>query len=985
MLNDASSVEQKIDYMRRCHKGGIEALCLHCRHGNLIPYGSSEWYRMIRSLVKEGDRIGMDIWLYDEDPFPSGAAGGMVTSERPELEATKAVFHQKPDPLQPEELWFIGEYPVMWAGLVPRSKDKQPVEMTDEVGVVRTDWFMGRWDSRYYYEEPDPFPCPRGAAVRPRYAVRVPKIPENHRLVAVTREPASQEGPWDALPDLLNPDSFDLFRKLTLDPYVEHVGEYFGSTIPGIFTDEAKPHGRYPITDKLFDLFAKEYGYDLRSRMYQLFGKAISDEYIRTRIDYREWVTQRFRNAFIEPYRQWCDAHDLQLVGHISPEDDPIAEAVTVGSVMPLMKRLSLPGTDVIVPFLGDDKAAGLNLGSVRASSIKYQQGRPVAISESLALSGWDVTSEKVRQILTWQKVLGIDRFFVHGFFMSQEGVVNYEAPPDYGPKSAIFPGVCRVNDWMKELGRVLDNAASPAQVAILNVMMPFWQIGEGGQAKTVEKMRRSMWDILLLCLEHHANPELIDLEDLEPGASAAGFIGAGEREYSRVLIPFCDIFPIAALENLQTAVQDGAEVDWFGGGPNRLRTANRDFAEVTELPGKVIDRIAPDDAWCDKNLVPVVRVEGENANKCYVRRFSATGDEGDMFLASNVSDDELSLDLPSENGVSWEPVEADGAYEVSGAGTSWRVPPQGAGLFRLRTTAVTVRPAPPVERRAVSSDRRFERVDPNILRLCAFSVQLGDEASRQIDHPQPYWQLSSRYRCRRTWTTFLGELPLESDVEESKLTYRFEFGCEGEIPDPELVLDPRCARGKMHIFMNGEERTGELTFPVHDTVPRRIRLEGIQRARNEVEICFDVEDALEGLLSQLYLEGDFDVDIEGDVPVLKPPDSEISKDGWQDMGMPHYMGCGIYRWEEEMSADDLELDWILELDQVVDSGRLRVNDADMGCCAWRPWRWDLHGLKPGRNEFELIVSSTAGNKFELDRPNTPQGWIGGGELVGIR
>jgi hypothetical protein len=134
MLNDASTVQQKIDYLRHCHAGGIGALALHARSGNLIPYASDEWFRMIRDLVAEGHRLGMQMWLYDEDPYPSGAAGGLVMAIEPELRAEYLGFQVAPSCLRPGELWLIGGSRVIWAGITPVQGEGESVDLTGEVG-----------------------------------------------------------------------------------------------------------------------------------------------------------------------------------------------------------------------------------------------------------------------------------------------------------------------------------------------------------------------------------------------------------------------------------------------------------------------------------------------------------------------------------------------------------------------------------------------------------------------------------------------------------------------------------------------------------------------------------------------------------------------------------------------------------------------------------------------------------------------------------
>ena len=68
-------------------RGGIKALTLHPRSGNLLPFASAEWFEMIKAVVAEAARLDMKLWLYDEDPYPSGAAGGLVMAERPDLKS----------------------------------------------------------------------------------------------------------------------------------------------------------------------------------------------------------------------------------------------------------------------------------------------------------------------------------------------------------------------------------------------------------------------------------------------------------------------------------------------------------------------------------------------------------------------------------------------------------------------------------------------------------------------------------------------------------------------------------------------------------------------------------------------------------------------------------------------------------------------------------------------------------------------------------
>ena len=63
---------------------GMGGYFMHSRTGLATEYLGEEWFRLINVCADEGARLGMEAWLYDEDRWPSGTAGGLVTAE-PEI------------------------------------------------------------------------------------------------------------------------------------------------------------------------------------------------------------------------------------------------------------------------------------------------------------------------------------------------------------------------------------------------------------------------------------------------------------------------------------------------------------------------------------------------------------------------------------------------------------------------------------------------------------------------------------------------------------------------------------------------------------------------------------------------------------------------------------------------------------------------------------------------------------------------------------
>ena len=72
--------EQLTDFQAR----GIGGVFIHPRPGLITEYLSDEWFALCRYTVKKGKELGMKIWIYDENSYPSGFAGGHVPAAMPD-------------------------------------------------------------------------------------------------------------------------------------------------------------------------------------------------------------------------------------------------------------------------------------------------------------------------------------------------------------------------------------------------------------------------------------------------------------------------------------------------------------------------------------------------------------------------------------------------------------------------------------------------------------------------------------------------------------------------------------------------------------------------------------------------------------------------------------------------------------------------------------------------------------------------------------
>ncbi|MHC4207683.1 MAG: hypothetical protein ACYSTT_23760, partial [Planctomycetota bacterium] len=82
--NDMLTDEQIVGTMRDLAGQQVTQVFVHPRPGLMTPYLSPEWFRLWEVALEEAERLDMNVWIYDENSYPSGFAGGLVPEAMPE-------------------------------------------------------------------------------------------------------------------------------------------------------------------------------------------------------------------------------------------------------------------------------------------------------------------------------------------------------------------------------------------------------------------------------------------------------------------------------------------------------------------------------------------------------------------------------------------------------------------------------------------------------------------------------------------------------------------------------------------------------------------------------------------------------------------------------------------------------------------------------------------------------------------------------------
>jgi hypothetical protein len=87
--------------MRDLASQKVKQVWVHPRPGLLTPYLSPEWFRLWKIALDEAEKLDMNVWIYDENSYPSGFAGGLVPEAMPESRGRGLVFTEHEQPARP--------------------------------------------------------------------------------------------------------------------------------------------------------------------------------------------------------------------------------------------------------------------------------------------------------------------------------------------------------------------------------------------------------------------------------------------------------------------------------------------------------------------------------------------------------------------------------------------------------------------------------------------------------------------------------------------------------------------------------------------------------------------------------------------------------------------------------------------------------------------------------------------------------------------
>ena len=404
-LNDALTDDEIVRQLTDFHDKGVYGVVLHPRIGipESIPYLSDTFMHYIRVAVECAARLGMVIVLYDEAMYPSGSAHGQVVRENPKFASQAIILTDDPNE----------------GHLIADLKNGSYIVQVNSGGTIRGIHF------------------------------------------------GEDDGEKNAPPaaDLLSQEAVDTFIRLTHQRYYEVVGDYFGSTVIGFFTDEPSVLGRcakrncHPWTWNFEEDFVRAGG-----NIEALAGLFTGEDNESTEL-YRSMIFERELDVYYASLHRFCQEHGIALMGHPHRGDDIECE-----------RFFDIPGQDIVLRWIAPE---GDPLGTP-------ESGQGKCSSDAARISGkrrnsnecfgvcvrdkipWYFTGADMKWYIDYLGVRGVNLFIPHAFYYSVAGKRKDERPPDVGPNNIWWEYYGKIADYMKRISYLMTDSENEARVCVL-------------------------------------------------------------------------------------------------------------------------------------------------------------------------------------------------------------------------------------------------------------------------------------------------------------------------------------------------------------------------------------------------------------------------------------------------------------------------------------------------------------------------------------
>ena len=535
---DIDELKRQIEVFKEMGFGGFH---MHVRTGLTTPYLSDGFMELIKGCTEKAKDEQMLSWLYDEDRWPSGFAGGLVTKDE-EYRARYLLISAKP---MPEVIYGESELDVPGKRTLIKCYDI----------VLNAD---GSLSSYKIIDEND------NAAGSKCY------------VYLVIGEGSSWHNNKTYV-DTLSEKAIKRFIEVTHERYKQCVGDEFDKTVPAIFTDEPQftrkhnlrnpldwDYAEIPWTDDFPDTFKQAYGFDIFDYLPELFWEKEDGEISKARYLYHDHICERFTHAFSDTIGEWCDKNGISLTGHMMEEPTLRSQTSAIGEAMRAYRSFGIPGIDMLTANFEFTTAK-------QTQSAVNQYGKEGMLSELYGVTGWDYDYRGYKLHGDWQACLGVSVRVPHLSWVSMEGEAKRDYPASISYQSPWWKEYSYLENHFARVNTLMTRGKPVVKVGVIHPIESYWlHFGPEEVTKEIrDKMDNNFLSLTELLLKGSIDFDFISESQIPSICSVEGNqLRAGKMKYDAVLVPGCESLRSTTVKALGVLRKAGGKIIFAGDAP---------------------------------------------------------------------------------------------------------------------------------------------------------------------------------------------------------------------------------------------------------------------------------------------------------------------------------------------------------------------------------------------------------------------------------
>ena len=629
-LNSLTIDDKKTAIFLRLDKllaNGYGGVVLNVDYNNYLKDADS--FYLLEEVIDYADNIGLRVWIYDEQYYPSGSAGGLTLKNHPELEGiclscisetykVDGSAIRIASPLGYSELKFAVAIKVV-NGQPDYSQRLNISNCKDLAGGLCWDAPDGEWKVYAFF-------C--------KAMYELTYLPQSLR--------ASRR-----YPNMMDKRAFERFVDVTYrQGYEKYIKSSTLSKVEAVFTDEPsmylyhkfrgekqkttfysvsiydKPNGDiepFPYISWMIGLekiFNEKFGYDLILSLPDIFDDTTMSNKVRT--DFYTLVTELTEDAFSATNKDYLNSKGIKFSGHYYGEETFDKHPFLYGDLLNHLGGMDIPGCDRLN---SDAHMLRYSAALKMASSAAHINGKNKVMIEASNMFDKD-------QNITFDRITcAMNIMFSHGINI----ITSY-----YGENIMPTDEIKRFTNYTAKLGSILDGGKYKIDTLLF---YPYKEIcakmiPESGDTECFSDVVDSI--SMANSIEHLVSRQIcfdiINMDILKGCKIDNGIITPNNERVNKFVIPDISYLCDDTIKFLNKIYKNGVDVYFMG-------------------EDRVIDGLEFTPKFLLKDNITSSTLTLDNFNP-YINVIHKEFDEGEIYFLANTVDNNqnLSINLPFTN-----------------------------------------------------------------------------------------------------------------------------------------------------------------------------------------------------------------------------------------------------------------------------------------------------------------------------------------------